>query len=843
VAVTLSEGGSITSATYGIEVSRTNGDATITLSEGSSIETTGTAILIINHDEDITVRLNENSSIGTTGSNANGIHASGADGDVNITMAEGSSIITSGNSSDGVNIIETYKTVQLFLHGSITTEKARSYGIYVSSTTGDLQVTSSGTIETNGDYAYGMYFGFNYGKIAVDTATDITTDGENASGIVVWPVFDEDITIINSGEITTSGGSAHGIYVYGFDFYHEIGGDVAITNSGGGSISTSGTYAHGIYVNGVGYITGDVSVDGDGDITAAGDGADGIYVTGVTGAVQIEIGGHVSGGSGDGAGVRLGGGASSSEIEILSSGELDALSDLAIRGSDDGVSITNKGTLTGFIELGDGDDAFDNRSGGQWHLRNGDSTATADFGGGEDSFLNDGTLTLSKGSNSLGQGELIGLESFTNSGSIDLADGVAGDILSISGAFVSDGGSLWLDAVLDDGTTPVADIVELESVTTAGGPTVVWVSNIGGAGGLTSGNGILVIDVAQTSDSDAFALPGTLIAGTYQYQLVQVLEDWYLQSTLFQDSIEYPALVSGALLAWQGDIAAVHGRLADLRGSLDEETITPAGWSAEERNFGPWLHVTGGKQEIGTGMPFDHSAQKLEGGIDGRIEGAHGQRFIFGGFAGSGQTSQEFHSSTSEARSGVRLAGVYGSLVMGGFHADALLKYEHQRSEFNGDATLNEDASYTVDVLGGSFETGYRFAGQSFYLQPRARLSYAHAWAGSFADGGGESIDLENTETLVGEAALRYGARVALKAVNADFYVEAGARHEFLGKAKAEVSGLSFTHELPGTSGLVAGGVSVPLLEDKLSLVVESSYAKGEDAEEFTATGALRVMY
>jgi outer membrane autotransporter protein len=180
---------------------------------------------------------------------------------------------------------------------------------------------------------------------------------------------------------------------------------------------------------------------------------------------------------------------------------------------------------------------------------------------------------------------------------------------------------------------------------------------------------------------------------------------------------------------------------------------------------------------------------------------------------------------------------------MGGFHADALVKYEHQMSAFNGDATLNEDASYTVDVLGGSFETGYRFAGQSFYLQPRARLSYAHAWAGSFADGSGMSIDLENSQTLVGEAALRYGARVALKGVDADFYVEAGARHEFLGETEAEVSGLSYTHELPGTSGLVAGGVTVPLLADKLSLVVESSYAKGEDTEEFTATGALRVMY
>ena len=80
LAVTLSEGGSITSATYGVDVSGTNGDATITLSEGSSIETTGTAISIINHDEDITVRLNEDSSIETNGSDASGIHASGAEG-------------------------------------------------------------------------------------------------------------------------------------------------------------------------------------------------------------------------------------------------------------------------------------------------------------------------------------------------------------------------------------------------------------------------------------------------------------------------------------------------------------------------------------------------------------------------------------------------------------------------------------------------------------------------------------------------------------------------------------------------------------------------------------------
>jgi hypothetical protein len=303
-------------------------------------------------------------------------------------------------------------------------------------------------------------------------------------------------------------------------------------------------------------------------------------VTGVTGAVNIEVGGHVSGGSGDSAGVRLGGGASSSEIDILSSGELDALSDLAIKGSGDGVSIVNEGTLRGFIELGNGDDAFDNRSWGLWQLRNGDSTATADFGGGDDSFLNDGTLSFSKGSNSLWQGRLINLESFANSGSIDLADGVAGDTLTISGEFISDGGSLWLDAALDGGATAAVDILELETVTNSSGPTVIHVINVSVDGAPTADNGILVIDVAQTSAANAFVLPGILIAGDYEYQLVQINGDWYLQSPeLFDGIVEYPALVSGAVLAWQGDISAVHGRLAEICAevSMKRRSSQPAG--------------------------------------------------------------------------------------------------------------------------------------------------------------------------------------------------------------------------------------------------------------------------
>jgi hypothetical protein len=46
-----------------------------------------------------------------------------------------------------------------------------------------------------------------------------------------------------------------------------------------------------------------------------------------------------------------------------------------------------------------------------------------------------------------------------------------------------------------------------------------------------------------------------------------------------------------------------------------------------------------------------------------------------------------------------------------------------------------------------------------------------------------------------------------------------------------------------GTVGLLSAGMIMTLIEDKLTLVLESGYAKGDDAEEITATGALRVIY
>ena len=63
------------------------------------------------------------------------------------------------------------------------------------------------------------------------------------------------------------------------------------------------------------------------------------------------------------------------------------------------------------------------------------------------------------------------------------------------------------------------------------------------------------------------------------------------------------------------------------------------------------------------------------------------------------------------------------------------------------------------------------------------------------------------------------------------------------GETEAEVSDLFFTAGLPGTLGLLSAGASAGLFGDAIFLSLDLGYARGEDAEEITATGALRMIF
>jgi hypothetical protein len=826
----------------------------------------------------VSVELTDSGSIATSGNESYGIFIERPAGDANLRLYDSDAdfdITTTGTEAHGI-IVQQSNFVEIFTEADISASGANSYGIYIDTAYEDVVLSLSGSAIRTSDSGISINGAKDDARVVLSNGSSITTTGSSAAGIQAFAAGDVWVSLSELDSITTYGFNSFGINISSQGTAEvELAGDVttgknfaatpavnsfargiSITYSDRakvnltdtGSITTYGAKAHGIQVSNTGDISTDyASVSVSGDIITNGDNSHGVYwgsIVNTKGDVAVNIGGNVEGGSGTGAGVYLNNpSAQPSTLTIESGGKLGALSDLAIKSLDPALTINNAGEITGYLTLGD-NTQFNNS--GTWYLRNGSSPAIADFGGDgstdNDSFINKGVLSLLKDMQTTWQGQLVNLESFTNSsgGLIDLGDGYAGDTLFISGKFVSDGGMLELDVVLDDGAAPQADVLYLETVSVAGGPTRIVINNIGGVGGQTSGSGIQIIDVDDqgTSPSNAFVLSERVIAGAYEYALYHdaATLDWYLKSSALSDTGEYPALVSGALLSWLADIPALHNRLHDLRWTPedDEPVVEPAAWTSQARGgLRPWFHVAGTEQKVGTLTPFDLSDLKLAGGIDGEIVGASGMRALFGAFAGTGRYEQDLRGSSSEAAADVALAGVYAGFRQGGFYGDAILKYEHHWAKFRSASTLDEETPVDADILGASLEAGYRVTMGRFYAQPHGRLTYAHIKAGEFEDGSGISVDLKDAGLLGSEAATRIGANLG-ETFLTDLHVDAGVRH-LSGETEAETSGLSFTHDLPGTVGFVGAGMRMRVLQDKLFLSLDGSYAKGEEAEELAA--------
>ena len=130
----------------------------------------------------------------------------------------------------------------------------------------------------------------------------------------------------------------------------------------------------------------------------------------------------------------------------------------------------------------------------------------------------------------------------SNAGTVNLLSQAAGSTLTVTGAYIGNGGVLSLGTVLAGGTSMSDRLVLSGPGASASGSTTLRITNLGGLGGLTSGNGIEVVSAvngatttAQTTRS-AFTLQnGHVDAGAFEYRLYAADaqgagENWYLRS-------------------------------------------------------------------------------------------------------------------------------------------------------------------------------------------------------------------------------------------------------------------------------------------------------------------------
>ncbi|RUR65865.1 autotransporter outer membrane beta-barrel domain-containing protein [Variovorax guangxiensis] len=135
------------------------------------------------------------------------------------------------------------------------------------------------------------------------------------------------------------------------------------------------------------------------------------------------------------------------------------------------------------------------------------------------------------------------IASMANGGTVSLVGSAPGTTLTVTGPWAGNGGTLRLGTALGDSSSASDRLVLSGATAIASGTTNVQITNLGGLGALTTGNGIEVVSAingatttAQTT-KNAFALAGGHVdAGAYEYRLYAADasgagENWYLRSS------------------------------------------------------------------------------------------------------------------------------------------------------------------------------------------------------------------------------------------------------------------------------------------------------------------------
>jgi autotransporter family porin len=827
----------------------------------------------------------------------------------NVVVDYSGNITASGFGAGGIRVDSTGGNVRIDYSGNrIETFNGSANGIYASTQapTGTVDINAGGTIIThsNTGAADGTGIG-SFGLQALTLGGDVNVAftgpliDVNGSGaaILAGNAFNSGsgvgaINVNNSGQLNARGDQQRGIRTL------STSGTQTIVNSG--AIQTLGaSNSQGILAEASGAAS--LSVNNSGAITTRGIGSSGIDALTEGGAVNVSNTATIQGGRADSSGIALSGDTQS----LNNSGVIGALSDTAVRAdtTTPGTTFTliNTGQITGSVNAVSATGTLTNS--GTWTLRNfADSTgsgvrdtwgvATSDLGTATGSSIdNSGVIRLAAQPSSgivnfnssgaylpLGQtanqptlggavqGQILGVSRFTHSGTLDLPNGTStvGNVLVISGAntagtdgggvFVANGGSLLLNTTLNEGgANSRSDMLVVDSTSTgSGGATAVAVSNVGGQGELTQGNGIAVVELtnkaAAASDANAFRLASRVVAGPYEYRLQQGAADgsakdtWFLRSDQptppppppippvpgddptpeppapdpeptpapvpnYRPEISlYGALPALALVYGRTMVDTLHERVGEERLNAGDP-LPKTDETADSPSMG-WGRVIyrSGKQEsdrknaLGNSPEYNYDLTAFQVGTDlyrkVRTDGSHEQAGISLS-AGTMDAGVSHYTGSAAGDDTLRAYGVgayWTHFGPSGWYLDGVLQVNH----FDIEAQPNELPKLKTKGWGytASLENGYPYEfDKNWYVEPQLQAIYSHVDLDS-SDDVGANIRFKDVESLIGRAGVRIardwdteGVDKTARRTNA--WIRPSVWHEFKGQPKTEFSSQS----------------------------------------------------
>ncbi len=443
-----------------------------------------------------------------------------------------------------------------------------------------------------------------------------------------------------------------------------------------------------------------------------------------------------------------------------------------------------------------------------------------------------------------------------NVGTVSLSGAAPGTTLTVTGAYVGQGGLLRMGTALG-GSGSASDRLVLDGPTaSATGNTRLQVTNFGGLGALTTGNGINVISAQNgaTTAAHAFTLAGGHVdAGAYEYRLYDgdaagAGESWYLRSTTDAVSPGAPAVpgtptttrptyraevpMHAALPAIlrQGDLAmlsTLHRRVGDesvqIAAAADgSDAPRPDGWGG--RNTRAWGRTIAGNTTLSQGGPtLPESRTRIGGfqtGVDLFANGQWNAGLYMGKLRGDTNVKGIYSLNVSTSRAG----GLHSdSSYLGGYatwagkdgrYADFVLQYGLH--DISGTTVEQASVGSAAESMTASAEIGQRFAlGNGWGIEPQAQLIYNRLNAGDTRIGGSTSVRQDAAGAVIARLGVRLTGDVQTGIGRLQPYARLNLWHGFNGTDRTTFTGgagsTAFGNGIGYTSVEVAAGATLAL--------------------------------
>lgn len=784
-----------------------------------------------------------NSTISASGNTGSGGFAQGTGSTINVNNTR---VDTNRSSGFGLRALSN-AFVNATNGSSIITRQANSSGIFADQTS--FGTISNSSIQTLGNFSFGIYS--QAGSVVQAQNATITTQGASGNGLYTVGTAPGTRIVGDTTTVETFGADAHAARTI-------FGSEITLTNS---SLTTHGTGAHGVDM----YAASGVANTFSATSTTISSSATTLNVWGGVGNITLN---NVQTSSGTGQFLTVG------LLPVAPSFFAAADPDYtppvvpASPSNPVVVNLTASGsTLNGNSFVAAGDTAnvtFQNAT-----------TLTG-------AFTTQGTTNMSLLSGSVwNMTASSNVTDLTNSASlIDFAAPSGGAFKTLTTVnYLGAGGAIGLNTFLGTDGSPSDRLVIAGG--TATGNTSLRISNAGGLGAQTTGNGIMVVDAINggTTASAAFALARPVFAGPYEYSLFRSSVDasnsqaWYLRSTIDcniapndpvcqtptpppnpvpdyrAETSLYAAIPAMTLLYGRNLLDTLHERVGD------EEDIRGGGSGG-----GVWGRIIGmsGRRNgealgIYEGDPkYKYDFLGLQVGHDvWRREHSDGSRDHVGVYvAGGGARGRVTHvdSITGNADfQGYSVGGYWTHFGTTGWYVDTVLQgtwYDISSTANRGLTTLATNGA----GIAGSVEGGYPIKlSRGFFIEPQAQITFQRIDLDDSSDSAA-LVKFANVDSLAGRIGARFGRTWALdggpnpRTLTA--WIRPSVWHEFRGNPLTEFSSdagfIPFRAGLQGTWGELNAGISGQI-NRTTTLFANASYQSRFESGSYAYNGKLGV--